>query len=624
MTIPSETMSEGKDPRGARSGRLLSGLRALVGVSSHDEARQAATPSADKAGPAGPMAGLLRSCRGAFAGAALFSGVINLLMLTGALFMMEVYDRVVPSRSIPTLVGLAVLAGLLFASHLLIEIVRSRILSRVGAVIDEEFGGSVFRVVARLPLMIGGHGNGQQPVRDLDTVRSFLAGAGPIALFDLPWMPLFLAVAFTLHFALGMTALVGALLLIGLTVATEAMTRAPMAAASKIGAERERLAEAGRRNAEVIAAMRMAGRLEARWRTTSQDLVDQQQRASDIAGAFGSISKVFRLALQSAILAVGAILVIRQEASAGVMFAGALIGARALAPVDAAIAHWRGFVAARQGWRRLVKFLALAQEETAPLALPAPRARLSVEGISVTAPGDKRVLVHDVGFTVDAGQGLGVVGASASGKSTLLRALVGAWPAARGHIRLDGANFDQWSAEALGRHIGYLPQDVELFDGTITENIARFDPQPDPEAVVAAARAAGMHEQILRLPAGYETRIGEQGAVLSGGQRQRIALARALYGEPFLVVLDEPNSNLDAEGEEALVRAVRAVKARGGIVVVAAHRPSVLAGLDVVLIMNQGKSETFQPVAPAQARGGATVTRLDASPQGPSARTAVN
>lgn len=629
MTTPFDVVAEGKDLRAVRSARLFSRLRALVRASSTDTDRHALDAPLAAPGLTNSPAEVLRSCRGSFVGAAVFSGVINLLMLTGALFMMEVYDRVLPGRSIPTLVGLAVLAVILFGAHLLIDVVRGRILSRIGAVLDEELGGSAFRVVARLPLLIGGHGGGQQPVRDLDTVRSFLTGAGPAALFDLPWIPLYLAVVFLLHPALGLTALVGALCLIAMTLATEAMTRAPMATASKIGAERDRLAETSRRNAEVIAAMRITGRLEARWTDISRMVVAQQQRASDVAGAFGSASKIFRLALQSAILAVGALLVIGQEASAGVMIAGSLIGARALAPVDSAIAHWRGFVAARQGWSRLAKFLTLVQSGVTPLELPAPQGTLSVEGVTVAAPGEKRVLVHDVTFSLAAGQGLGVVGASASGKSTLLRALVGAWPMVRGYVRLDGANLDQWSAEALGHHIGYLPQDVELFDGTVTENIARFDPEPDPEAVVAAARAAGMHDQILRLSDGYETKIGEQGAVLSGGQRQRIALARALYGNPFVVVLDEPNSNLDSEGEEALALAIRAVKARGGIVIVAAHRASVLAGLDFVMIMNQGKSEMFRPTvsAPpstASARPAATVTRLDPGSQGAPLRASAN
>jgi ATP-binding cassette subfamily C protein len=323
--------------------------------------------------------------------------------------------------------------------------------------------------------------------------------------------------------------------------------------------------------------------------------LEAQQRASDVGGGLGAISKVLRMALQSAMLGIGAYLVIYQEATGGIIIAGSIIAARALAPVDLAIAHWRSFVGARQSWRRLKDLLTLFPAQTQHLTLPKPVSSFAVEGVSVVPPGDRRLVVQEMAFRLEKGNGLGIIGPNACGKSCFARALVGVWPAAGGTIRVDGATLEQWSAESLGRHIGYLPQDVELFSGTVTQNIARFEADPEPDQVIAAAKSAGVHELILRLPGGYETEIGEGGAALSAGQRQRIALARALYREPFLVVLDEPNSNLDSEGDEALTQAILGVRARGGIAIVIAHRPSVLAGVDLVMLMVQGKAQAFGP-----------------------------
>jgi ATP-binding cassette subfamily C protein len=301
------------------------------------------------------------------------------------------------------------------------------------------------------------------------------------------------------------------------------------------------------------------------------------------------------MALQSALLGVGAYLVIRQEATPGIIIAGSILGARALAPVDLAIANWRGFVGARQSWRRLNELLKRFPAEEQQLALPKPKSHISVENASIVPPGDQRVVVQEISFRMEKGSGLGIVGPSASGKSSLARIIAGVWAPVRGTVRIDGATLDQWPPSVLGKNIGYLPQDVELFSGTVTENIARFQPDPNPDDVIAAAMAAGVHELILRIPGGYEAEIGEGGASLSAGQRQRIALARALYGNPFLVVLDEPNSNLDAEGEEALTKAILSVRARGGIAIIIAHRPSALAGVDYMLVMMQGRCQAFGP-----------------------------
>jgi ATP-binding cassette subfamily C protein len=339
----------------------------------------------------------------------------------------------------------------------------------------------------------------------------------------------------------------------------------------------------------------MGPQLGATWKGVNVKYLEAHQRAADVSGALGAVSKVMRMALQSGMLAIGALLVIHQEASAGVMIAGSILLARALAPVDLAIANWRGFVAFRQSWARLNALLKLIPAEDAQLALPKPASNLAVEGISVAPPGDKRIVVQDAAFRLGKGSALGVIGPSASGKSSLARALVGIWQPVKGTVRLDGASLDQWPASALGRHIGFLPQDVELFAGTVSQNIARLDARPDSRAVIAAATAAAVHDMILRLPEGYETQIGEDGASLSAGQRQRIGLARALYGDPFLVVLDEPNSNLDSEGDEALAKAIAGVRARGGIVVVIAHRPSTLASVDTVLLLVNGKVQLYGP-----------------------------
>jgi ATP-binding cassette, subfamily C, type I secretion system permease/ATPase len=447
----------------------------------------------------------------------------------------------------------------------------------------------------RLPLKIGARSDGTQPLRDLDAVRSYLSGLGPVALFDLPWIPLYLAICFAFHPLIGLTALAGAIILIALTLMTEILMRAPTKAATEAAVVRSGLAEASRRNAEALVAMGMASRTASRWSEANRQYMRSQQQASDLGGGLGATSKVLRMMLQSVVLAVGAYLVINQEASAGIIIAGSILSARALAPVDLAIANWKGFVAARQSWQRLNKLLTISAAPSVPMQLQPPVQRLTVEGVSANPPGVAKAVVQDATFELEAGQGLGIIGPSGSGKSSLVRLLVGVWQPVRGKVRLDGAALDQWSPDELGPHIGYLPQDVELLAGTVAENISRFEAEADTDAVIAAAKAVGVHDLVVRLPAGYETPIGEQGSALSAGQAQRIALARAFYRDPFLVVLDEPNSNLDAEGEEALTRAILGVRERKGIVVVVAHRPSAIAGVDRLLMMNQGKVQAVGP-----------------------------
>ena len=554
------------------------------------------TPSERNRSPVrSELAEALAACRGAFYGTALISGMSNILMLTGAMFMLEIYDRVLPSRSMPTLVGLLVLAAALFTALGILDAIRGRILVRIGGALDETLSGRVYDTLMRLPLRVGARSDGTQPLRDLDAVRSYLSGLGPVALFDLPWIPLYLAICFAFHPLIGFAALAGAIILIVLTLLTEILMRAPARAATEAAVARNGLAEASRRNAEALVAMGMAGHIAARWSEANRQYMRSQQEASDLGGGLGAISKVLRMMLQSGVLAVGAYLVIHQEASAGIIIAASILSARALAPVDLAIANWKGFVAARQSWQRLNRLLTMSPARLTPMQLQTPVQRLTVEAVSASPPGVPKVVVQDITFELEAGQGLGIIGPSGSGKSSLVRLLVGVWQPVRGNVRLDGAALDQWASDALGRHIGYLPQDVELLAGTVAENIARFEPDPDNEAVIAAAKAVGVHDLIVRLPGGYDTPIGEQGSALSAGQAQRVALARAVYRDPFLVVLDEPNSNLDSEGEEALTRAILGVRERMGIVIVVAHRPSAIAGVDRLLMMNQGKAQAIGP-----------------------------
>ncbi len=546
-------------------------------------------------GPPSELANAFNGYRRYFLVVAVISGLINILMLTGAVFMLEIYDRVLPSRSVPTLIGLLSIAVLLYLFLGIFDFLRGRLLVRTAAVFEVGVAASVFRAVVRMPLKARLQGDGMHPLRDLDQIRSFLAGGGPAALFDLPWIPIYLTFCFLLHFWIGATALGGALILIVLAVLGELWTRAPALLASSFASTRFSVAQASQRNAEVLEAMGMGGRFEQRYNLACSGLISAQRKALDVGGGLGALSRATRLLLQSAVLAVGAYLVIFQEASAGIIVAGSIIAARSLAPVEQIIANWRGFVAARQGWGRIESLLAQHPARQRPLLLPPPTASLSVENLSVFPPGQIEPAIQGINFRIRAGQGLAVIGPSAAGKSTLARALSGVWPASQGEIRLDDAALDQWLPETLGPHVGYVPQDIELFDGTVVENIARFDPSPDSEAVIAAARAAGVHDMILRLPDGYATAVGIGGQALSAGQRQRIALARALYRDPFLVILDEPNSNLDSEGEDALNKAITNIRRRGGIVVVIAHRPSALAAVDLVLTLSMGRQQAFGP-----------------------------
>jgi PrtD family type I secretion system ABC transporter len=541
------------------------------------------------------IAEALHSFRRFFMAVFLISGVVNILALTGSFYMLQVYDRVLGSRSIPTLVALSALAIGLYLFQGVLDVLRSQILVRLGSRLDQTLMPIAHEAALALPLGGVSTTDAQQPIRDVDAMRAFLAGQGLIALFDIPWMPVYIAFIFMLSSWLGLLALGGMFLLVVLTWLNERLTNHLSKMSMQSAATRIRIADANVRNAEVLRAMGIGPRAASRFERANAEHLAIQARASDIAGTVSGLSKILRMILQSAMLGLGAYLTIRGDVTAGAIIACSIASARATAPLELAITNWRGFVAARQGRQRLAATLASLPTANAPLAMPPPSKTLALEGITLTIPGTQRVVLMGVSFELKAGQALGVIGPSAAGKSSLARAITGVWPLAKGTVRLDGATLDRWSVPDLGRSFGYLPQDVELFDGTISDNIGRFEDQPDSRAILAAAHAADVHEMILRLPDGYETRLGQGGAALSAGQRQRIALARALYGAPFLVVLDEPNSNLDGDGEAALGSAIQSVRARGGIAIIVSHRPSALGAVDMVAVIGNGQLTAFGP-----------------------------
>lgn len=545
--------------------------------------------------PRSRIAAVLKKSRSAFTGIFILSAALNVLLLGGAIYMMLVYDVVLPGGSLPTLWGLLLIVILVYLFQAAIDIVRNRLLSRVSATIDHDLGEEIFALVQTLAISRPGQGESLQPIRDLDQVRNFLASGGPLAIADLPWMIFFITVLTLLHWALGLTVLLGGLTLLGLTFATDRLTRGPAELLTQKANQRLAVAEASRRHAEVLKAMAMGPHLQQRWTAQSRGFLSAQQAMADTAATMGSSSKVLRMLLQSVVLTVGALLVIDGAATGGVIFASSILASRALAPVEQAIGNWRGLTSARQSWRRLEGYLKEGQPVDLTVDLPPPRQELRIEQLAVIPPGAAEPTLMSVSFRLEAGQVLGIIGPSGSGKSTLLKSLAGIWAATHGHIRLDGATLDQYAPKKRGQAIGYLPQNAELIDGNIAENIARFAPDAATSSIIAAARMADVHDLVKRMPQGYGTPVGSNGGFLSAGQRQRIALARALYGDPFLLLLDEPNSNLDPEGEAALAAAVEAVRARGGIVLLAAHRRSILAAADLVLHLAAGRVRSFGP-----------------------------
>lgn len=538
----------------------------------------------------------LRASARRLSAVAVFSGVVNLLMLSGSLYMLQVYDRVLPSRSIATLFGLSAMVLIAYFFQAYFEAARGRMLSRIGTLFDTGLQKRLYFAVATLPLRGAKPLMAQQPLRDLDQIRAFLSGAGPTAFLDIPWSPLFLIVLLVFHPLIGLVAIIGAATIIALTVATESRARSAAKAAMEASAQRQVLADATHQNAEVIRALGMLGRFSARWGEVNERHLQQIFDVSSVYANVGAIAKLVRYILQSAILGVGAYLVIAEQASGGIMIASSIMMGRALAPIEIALSNWKQLVAARHGINRLRNILAA----TAPLpppsvALPRPNQSLSVEDITVVVPGSEQVVLSNVSFKLTGGMGMVLLGTSAAGKSSLARALVGIWPPSKGTVRLDGAALNDWDPDELGRHIGYLPQDVALFDGTVAENIARFDKCASSDAVLNAARLAGVHEMILSLPNGYATRLGERGSCLSAGQRQRIGLARAVFGQPFLVVLDEPNANLDHDGEVALIKTIETLRKNRSIVVLVSHRMEAVSAVDMAMVLREGRVAAFGP-----------------------------
>jgi ATP-binding cassette, subfamily C, bacterial PrsD len=543
-----------------------------------------------------PVADGLRASARRLAGVAIFSGVINLLTLSGSIYMLQVYDRVIPSRSVTTLVGLSLIILVAYALQGYMDAVRSRMLARIGALFDASLQEPIHLALATLPLRGARPILTQQPLRDLDQIRAFLSSVGPTAFLDMPWIPIFMVALFVFHPAIGLAATLGALSIIAMTLLSERLCKAPTNAAMQRSAHRQLLADATRSNADVVRALGMTGRFTRRWTAANDGLLQENLRAMDMQATLGASAKMLRYILQSAILGIGAYLVVIEQASGGVMIASSIMMGRALAPIEVALGSWKQFVGARQSVGRLGEILKACASPAEPdVSLPRPRRDLVVEGLSVSAPGSDRMILSDVTFALAAGMGLALVGPSASGKSSLAKALVGLWAPDGGAVRLDGATLDQWHIDELGKHLGYLPQDVALFDGTVAENIARFEEGAASAAILEAATIAGAHEMILRFPRGYATRIGEGGAALSAGQRQRVGLARAVFGNPFLVVLDEPNANLDSAGEQALMRAIHTLRARNCIVIVASHRPNAIAALDMTLVLIEGSVRAFGP-----------------------------
>ena len=515
------------------------------------------------------------------------SGIINLLALTGAFYMMQIYDRALLSGSVPTLVLISLFALGLFAFQGGLDVIRSQILHRIGARFDDQVAPDVHHMTIEMPRYGFSIGEALERGRMVDTLRNFFGGAALVALLDFPWMPIFVVFIFFLHPYLGALTVGGAVVLTLLTIMTEFLTRKANRDVSRAAAVRSSVAEANARNADVIRAMGFSGNAIKLFRDANEDHLRLQAGSSDITRTIGAISRVLRMMLQSAVLGLGAYLTIMGEMTAGSIIAASVASARALAPIDAIIGNWKNIILAKNAFAKIRETIAALPPVSSHMEMPDPTESFSADAITVVAPATGKVILADVSLRLEAGQALGLIGPSGGGKSSLMRAMAGVWPVLRGHVRLDRADLSQWNEAAISRSFGYLPQDYTLFDTTVARNIARLG-EPDPEKVITAAKAAGVHDMIVAMPDGYETQLGANGTNLSGGQRQRIALACALYGDPFIVLLDEPNSSLDADGERAVTDAIASVRARGGIVIVVAHRPSALEQVDLVGIIQDG------------------------------------
>lgn len=534
----------------------------------------------------------LQQCRPALWALLAQSCALNVLALAGSIYMMLVYDMVIPSRNGASLAGLMIILVVAYAFQATFEGLRSKTTRQAA----NSFGQRLEPRIAELSRDAAISGvRTTDPIRDLDTIRGYASGSGPAAILDLPWMLLLMAILFLLHVWLGLATLIGAIVLGLITYVTERAISKPSKMVEAAHAARAVALEERRKAAVTLRALGMDARIDKRLADVSGAGQRLGEKLQSLTAKLAGTSRTARMLLQSVVLTVGAILVINDKASGGVIFASSILSGRALAPVDAVIGQWRSLTSARHAWLRLSQGLIARPERDRRMALPKPVKALSVENLSSGPPDLKKPTIANVSFKVGAGHSVGLIGSSASGKSTLLRALAGVWPSMEGTVRLDTASLDQWDADELGAHLGYLAQDVQLIDGSIAENICRLDPDMTPELVVAAAQAAGCHEVILRLPEGYAYKINDNGRSLSAGQRQRIGLARALYRDPFLVLLDEPNSNLDPEGEQALAKAILSIRQRKGICIVAAHRITALGACDLMMVMADGEVKAFGP-----------------------------
>ncbi|WP_296233917.1 type I secretion system permease/ATPase [uncultured Pseudomonas sp.] len=536
----------------------------------------------------------LKACKGSFISVGVFSFFVNALMLVPSFYMLQVYGRVVTSGSISTLVMLTIIMAVLMMTMGSLEWARSRVMVRVSTKLDVMLSRQVYRASFKRALDSGGMDASAQPLNDLTGLRQFLTSNGLFAFFDAPWLPIYIGVMFLFHPWFGWLAIASAIVLLLLAFANEKLTGKALAEANKQNIAANLYTTKNLRNAEVIESMGMLETLMARWAQRQKKVLLLQSLASDSGGTVSSISKTFRTFVQSLVLGLGAYLAVKHELNPGLMIAGSILLGRALAPIDMIIGSWKGFTSARSQYTRLNEILDKQLAEPERMSLPSPKGEVRVENLIISAPGSKAPIIRNVSFAAAAGSIVGVIGPSASGKSTLARALLGVWAPQHGVVRLDGADVNAWDKRELGPHVGYLPQDIELFEGTVGDNIARFG-DIDAAKVVEAARIAGVHEMILQLPDGYDTVIGGDGVNLSGGQRQRIGLARALYGDPRLIVLDEPNSNLDEVGERALAAALRVLKARGATVFVITHRTSILDQLDRLLVLRDGAIALYGP-----------------------------
>ena len=536
-----------------------------------------------------------KQSRGLYWMVAIFSFFVNMLMLTGPLYMLNVYDRVLGSRSLETLIALSVLVAFLYGMMGIMDYVRGRIMGRVGARFQATMDRRVFGAVLKANTINKARKEAATGLRDLESVQRLITSPVLMAVFDLPWTPLFFLGIFIFHPLMGILGLVGGAILIGVAITNQLTTRKPLQDANAATFQSEQMGAQIRQESEMVHALGMRDAAFSRWQIARGHSLDSTIKAADGAGTFNAMTKTFRLFLQSAMLGLGAYLVLQGELTPGAMIAGSILLGRALAPIEMIVGQFATIQKGREGWRNLSTLLGNVPPDDVRTTLPQPAARVVADQVTVVPPGETTASLRMISFTVEPGQAVGVIGTSGAGKTTLARALTGVWRPAGGKIRLDGAALDQYSPDVLGQHIGYLPQRVQLFDGTIKENIARMSMSPDDAAVVAAAKKAAAHEMILKLPDGYDTRVSSNGGRLSGGQVQRIGLARAMYGNPVVLVLDEPNSNLDNEGSNALNNAIRLTKEEGKVVFIMAHRPAAIQECDMLLMIENGARRAFGP-----------------------------